>query len=57
MSYYRCHVCHAESKPVKLEGSPKVPEGWRVTTRGFAGKVTICPECVKLGRNFHGDAP
>ena len=48
-----CWVCKAyEHAPEWEVPDSWMPPGWRRTRRGFAGTVTICPECTKRGRPY-----
>lgn len=47
----QCYICYAYSEPYVTEE----PKGWNYVSRGFLGKVHICPECIKNKRKYRGD--
>ena len=49
----RCWVCQAyERAPSYPLPRGWLPEGWRLTRRGYAGPVAICGECTAAGRKY-----
>lgn len=55
LGVYNCWVCSATHTPES--NKDPLPSGWRVTRRGYAGKVFICTECNNTKRRYQKDSP
>jgi hypothetical protein len=48
-TYFKCHCCLGESA---RQQTFDLPKGWRTTTRGYGGRVYICPLCNEAGFKY-----